>query len=76
MSLVDRTGVQMKLDHSLDPRDPEKAKDLAVIGYRSQGWTFREIARVLSVSHQAVHKRWQNIPPEARAFYARSRSLG
>ena len=69
MSMVDRDGVQVSVARK-ECVDPEKAKDMAVIGYRAQGMSFRQIGVIMRVSHVAVYKRWRSIPQEARRYYA------
>lgn len=69
MSLVNRHGVQVRARRCVESVDPEMAKDMAVIGYRAQGMTYRQIGRIMGVSHVAVYKRLRAIPSEARRHY-------
>lgn len=70
MSMVNTLGVQV-VARKRTRVDVELAKDVAVIGYRAQGISFRQIGKIMGVSHVAVLKRWHNIKPEARSYYAK-----
>lgn len=73
-SAVNLDGVQV--DPGRKERvDPERAKDLAVIGMKARGYTFRQIGKIMGVSQVAIFKRWHAIPTNVREFYGR-RSLG
>lgn len=70
MSIVNAQGVQVKPAKQRKAIDTELAKDMAVIGYRAQGLTWKQIGDIMGVTRMAVCKRWHNIPEAARKHYA------
>lgn len=71
MSIVDSRGVRVARETKPKPK-AETARDMILIGLRKQGLSFRDIGRILKISHQAVHLRWKAIPEDARKHYTRA----
>lgn len=75
MSIVDKDGMRTTAVGKPDRVNTEKVKDMAVIGYHASGLSWREIGRILNVSHEAARKRWKSIPEDVKRYYGR-RAMG
>jgi len=69
--MVDAWGVKVTREVRKRPH-VEQARDMILIGLRAQKVSFRDIGRILKISHPAVLLRWKAIPEDARKHYTRS----
>lgn len=73
MRVVDGWGEARELELKSDviSFDLERVRDMALIQFRLERKTWREIGRRLRMSHEGARKRWQAIPQEVKDDFRR-----
>lgn len=71
MSMVDARGVGVSRRVDAKP-DVAKSRDMILIGLRARRVSFRDIGRIMHISHVTAFKRWKAIPESVREHYAKT----